>query len=164
VDFTIDQQLAGTPEAVQDLLLDPAFVAARAGLPKLGGSELLDATRDGERAQQRIRFRFTGDLAPAVTAVIDRDRLTWIDEAIYDLAAHSAEHRIEPDHYAARLSCRYTETIAADGEGTLRRLSGAVKVKMVLVGGKVEGAIVGGLRDYAAAEALLIDDWLARAR
>jgi hypothetical protein len=164
VDFTIDQQLTGTPEAVQELLLDRAFIDARAGLPKLGGSQLLDATRDGERAQQRIRFRFTGELAPAVTAVIDRERLTWVDEATYDLAACRVEHEVKPDHYADRLSCRYSATIAPEGDGALRRLRGTVKVRMMLVGGKVEGAIVSGLRDYAAAEAVLIDDWLARAR
>jgi len=164
VDFTIDQHLAGPPDAVQALLLDPTFVAARADLPKLGGSELLDAMRDGDHARQRIRLRFTGDLAPAVTAVIDRDRLTWVDEATYDLASHTAEHRVQPDHYADRLACSYTETVQPEGGGSLRQLRGSVRVKMLLVGGKVEGAIVSGLRDYAAAEATLIDDWLARAR
>ena len=51
-----------------------------------------------------------------------------------------------------------------EGDGSLRQLRGSVRVKMLLVGGKVEGAIVSGLRDYAAAEATLIDDWLARTR
>ena len=32
---------------------------------------------------------------------------------------------------------------------------------MLLVGGKVEGAIVGGLRENATAQIALLDEWLA---
>jgi hypothetical protein len=162
VQFTIEQQLAGTPTAIETVLLDAAFVEARASLPKLGDSELLENTRDGDHAHQRIRLRFTGDLAPAVTAVIDPKRLTWVDDASYDLIAHSSEHRIVPDHYADRLSCTYRATLDAAAGGTRRVLSGSMKVRMLLVGGKVEGAIVSGLREHAAAETALIDEWLRR--
>jgi Protein of unknown function (DUF2505) len=164
VDFTIEQHLAGSPPAVEGVLLDPTFVAARTALPKLGDAELVDESRDGDHARQQIHLRFTGDLAPAVTAVIDRGKLTWVDDATYDLVAHTAEHRVLPDHYADRLSCTYRASITADGAGSRRVLAGSLKVRMMLVGGKVEGAIVGGFRDYAAAEAVLLDSWLGRAR
>lgn len=160
VQFTIEQRLSGSPSAVEAVLLDPAFVVARAVLPKLGDPELVDATRDGDHARQLIRFRFVGDLSPAVTAVIDPARLTWVDEATYDLAKHAAEHRIVPDHYADRLSCSYRATLEPTGDGSRRVLDGSLKVRMLLVGGKVEQAIVSGLRENAAAEATLIDDWL----
>jgi len=162
VQFTIEQQLTGTPPAVEAVLLDPAFVGARASLPKLGDPELLENTRDGDHAHQRIRLRFTGDLSPAVTAVIDPMRLTWVDDALYDLTAHSSEHRIVPDHYADRLACTYRADLEASADGTRRVLSGTVKVRMLLVGGKVEGAIVSGFREHAAAETVLIDEWLRR--
>ena len=164
MDFTFEQHLDGIPSAVLDVLLDPAFVAARGALVNLGDAELLESSREGGRAHQRMRLRFTGDLAPAVTAVIDRDRLTWVDEAHYDLAASTAEHEVLPDHYADRLSCSYRETIAAEGGGSRRVLTGRVRVRMLLVGGKVEGAIVSGLREHAVAEAALINEWLARNR
>jgi len=162
VQFTIEQQMAGTPKQVEAILLDPAFVDARASLPKLGDPELLENTLAGDHAHQRIRLRFTGDLAPAVTAVVDPARLTWVDDATYDLATHSSEHRIVPDHYAERLACTYRATLDAEGGGTRRVLSGTVKVRMLLVGGKVEGAIVSGFREHAVAETALIDEWLRR--
>ena len=162
VDFTIEQQLAGTPAAVIDVLLDPAFVDARAALPKLGDAELLELTRDGESARQRVRLRFTAELAPAVTAVVDRDRLTWVDVATYDLAGHRAEHTIEPDHYADRLSCSYSDVVTPADGGARRVLGGSLRVRMPLVGGRVERAIVSGLRDYAVAETALLNAWLAR--
>ncbi len=160
--FTIEQVLSGSPRTVEDVLLDPAFVAARATLPKLSDPELLECTRDGAHAHQRIRFRFTEHLSGAVTAVVDPERLTWVDDATYDLAAHIAEHRIEPDHYADRLASSYRATFTADGDGSRRVLDGTVKVRMPLVGGKVERVIVSGLTEYAAAEATLINEWLAR--
>jgi len=162
MDFRIEQRLLGPPAQVQDALLDPAFVAARADLPKIGGAELLDHHRDLTTARMRVRLRFTGQLAPAVTAVIDANRLSWVDVATFDLPAFRAEHRIEPDHYADRLVCSYSSVLASEGAGTLRTLSGSVKVKMLLVGGKVEGAIVSGLREHAAAEASLLGGWLTR--
>jgi len=163
VDFTIEQRLTGSPDAVLGVLLDPGFVAARAALPKLGDPALVESTRDGDRARQRIRLRFTGELSSAVTAAVDPARLTWIDDAQYDLRAHTATHTIEPDHYADRLSCSYDEAITAEGAGSRRVLRGLVKVRILLVGGRVEGAIVSGFREHAEAEATLIDDWLARA-
>lgn len=160
--FTIEQRLTGAPQAVEDVLLDPAFVVARATLPKLSDPELLECTRDGDHAHQRIRFRFTEHLSGAVTAVVDPERLTWVDDATYDLAAHLAEHCIEPDHYPDRLASSYRATLTTEGDSSRRVLDGMVKVRMPLVGGKVERVIVGGLTEYATAEASLINEWLAR--
>ena len=87
MDFVIEQALPGAPDAIESVLLDAAFVEARASLPSLGDPELLESAIDGTTARQRTRFRFTGDLSSAVTAVIDADKLTWVDDATYDLVA-----------------------------------------------------------------------------
>ena len=162
MNFHIEQQLNGSPDDVQSVLFDPEFVAARSNLPKLGDAELLESARDGAAGHQRIRLHFTAPLSSAVTAVIDPSRLTWVDHATYDLAAHTAEHRIVPDHYADRLACGYRAVLSGVDGRTQRTLDGEVKVRMPLVGGKVERAIVSGLEEHAAAEAALIDDYLAR--
>jgi hypothetical protein len=159
----MEQALAGAPAAVESVLLDRAFVVARAVLPKLGEPELLECTRDGSHARQRIRLRFTAPLSSAVTAVIDPTRLTWVDDATYDLTDHTAEHRVIPDNYADRLECGYRVSIQPTGDGSQRVLTGRVKVRMLLVGGKVESAIVSGLREHAEAESALINEWLRRA-
>ncbi len=162
MNFRIEQQLHGSPEAVQSVLFDRAFVAARSSLPKLGDAELLESTQDGATGRQRIRLRFTAPLSSAVTAVIDPSRLTWVDDATYDLVAHTAEHQIVPDSYVDRLRCSYRATLEPLDVGTRRALDGVIKVRMPLVGGKVERAIVSGLEEHAAAEAALIDDFLSR--
>ena len=162
MDFTIEQALLGPPAVVQELLLDPEFIAARSKLPKLGEAELLECTRNENTARLRVRLRFTAELSPAVTAVIDPKKLTWVDDARFDLAARHADHTIEPDNYADRLASTYRSVLEPDGAGTRRVLTGMVKVRMLLVGGKVEGAIVSGLREYAVPEAELLNTWLTR--
>ena len=157
MDFTIEQQLRGSPTAVLDELLSADFLAARADLPKLSGSEVVELTRDKTTAHVRVRMRFTARLAPAVTAVVDPEKLTWVDDATYELTTRVAHHEIQPDHYADRLSCTYEEALLDAGTGTRRTLTGSLKVRAILVGGRVEGAIVSGLREYAAAEAELLN-------
>ncbi len=102
-------------------------------------------------------MRFTAHLAPAVTAVVDPDKLTWVDDATYDLTDRVAHHEIQPDHYTDRLSCTYEEVLHDAGGATHRRLTGSLKVRAILVGGRVERAIVSGLREYTAAEADLLN-------
>jgi hypothetical protein len=162
MEFSFEQSLRGTPDAVLDLLLDEAFLAARSTLPKLGDSEVLELTRDDTTAHLRVRMRFTGNLAPAVTAVVDPSKLTWVDHATFELVARGARHEIRPDHYADRLSCRYDDVLHPTDDGSRRVLTGTLQVRAFLVGGKVEGAIVSGLREYTAAEGALLNQWLAR--
>jgi hypothetical protein len=160
MNFLIEQDLNGSPDAVQSVLFDPEFVAARSTLPKLGDAELLESSRDGSTGRQRIRLRFTAPLSSAVTAVIDPNRLTWTDDATYDLSAHTASHVIVPDHYADRLECSYGARLESRSDTTHRSLEGTIKVRMPLVGGRVERAIVSGLEEHAAAEAALINRFL----
>jgi len=164
VDFEIEQRIAASPSAVGEALVDQGFIAATVDLPKVGGAELLDQRRDGTTVHQRIRYRFTGDLSSAVTRVVDRDRLTWVDESDHDLSTHQSDHRIVPEHYQDRLQASYSQHLEPDGDEnrTHRLISGVMKVKVLLVGGKVENAIVSGLKEYAAAEAELLTRWLAK--
>jgi hypothetical protein len=162
VRFRLEQRIAAPVEAVEAALLDPDFVAATAALPKLAGPEIVERRRDGDHALMRVRYRFTGHLSSAVTAVVDRDRLTWIDEATYDLAGHRSNHRIVPDHYPGRLQASYVVVLEPDADGTHRVATGEVRVRMALVGRRVERAIVSGLDEHARAEARLLERWCTK--
>ena len=163
MDFTIEVSLAHPPTAAQDALLDPNFLHTTANLPKLGGAEVLECTRDEHTARRRIRYKFTAPLSRAVTSVIDPDNLTWVDDSTFDLAAFRSEHVLLPDHYADRLDAHYTTTLTPDGTGARWTLQGSLDVHAPLVGGKVAHAIVDGLREAATAQGALLDEWLAKA-
>jgi hypothetical protein len=117
--------------------------------------------RDRVGVHQRFRYRFTADLSPGVTRVVDPGKLTWVDDARYDLTSHTSRHRIMPDHYADRLSASYDVTLESLGDSTRRVASGVLTVRVPLVGGRVERAIVSGLEEHAAAEAELLGRWVA---
>jgi Protein of unknown function (DUF2505) len=161
VKFRIEQRIAAPLGAVEAALLDREFVAATADLPKLGAPELLELDRDGDRAHQRIRYQFTAELSGAVTRVVDPKKLTWIDDARYDLTTHTSRHRILPDNYADRLQATYDVALEPLGHSTRRVATGELTVHVPLVGGRVERAIVSGLEEHAAAEAELLGRWVA---
>jgi DNA-binding transcriptional regulator YbjK len=164
VKFRIEQRIPAPLADVEAALLDRDFVAATADLPKLGAPELLEQRRDGDRAHQRIRYRFTAQLSSAVTRVVDPAKLTWIDDATYDLTSHTSRHRILPDNYADRLQASYDVALEPLGDSTRRVASGELTVHVPLVGGRVERAIVDGLEEHATAEAELLGRWIAERR
>jgi hypothetical protein len=161
VRFRIQQRFDAPVDVVEDVLLDPAFLERLGALPKLGRPTLLDQREDGEVVHRRVRFAFAGHLSPAVTAVIDPARLTWVEESTVDRRSHRTTFRILPDHYAERLRASGTFTLSTDGPGSRRLAEGDVVVRFPLVGSKVERAIVSGLEEHAAAEAKAVSDWLA---
>jgi len=162
VQFRVEQVLPGTVEQVLAALTDPDYLAT-IGAAKVGQPELLEQTREGDTVRQRVRYRFTGHLSPAVTAVIDRDRLVWVDEHVYDLRTATATFRIQPEHYADRFRAGGTETLAVDGEHTRREIEAELTVRWPMVGGMIERAIVSGLEEHLAAEAERISAWLRAA-
>jgi hypothetical protein len=162
VRFRIEQHYTGPLDDVVAVFADPDFYRACTGLPKLSPPGLLSLHRDGVRVSLELRQRYVGELPAAATAVIDPARLTWVQRLELDLSARTATTVLVPDHYADRFSCQARYSFVADGDSaTLRELTGDVKVRVLLVGGKVESALVDGLRDYAEAEAGIVASRLA---
>jgi hypothetical protein len=162
MDFTIEVSLAHPPAAARDALLDPDFIHSTANLPKLGGAEVLECTRNDQTARVRVRYKFTAPLPRVITSVIDPDKLTWVDDATFDLASCTSEHVLLPDHYADRLDAHYTDALVPDGTGARWTLRGSLDVHAPLVGGNLASVIVVGVREAATAEGQLLDEWLAQ--
>ena len=128
----------------------------------LGAPEVIGRTELDGRVTLRIRYRFVGDLSPAVTAVVDPARLTWVEESVHDLDGLSVGVTLRPDHYADRLRCTGTYRYQSRGDRAERRISGELRVKALLVASAVERAIVSGLEEHLAAEVAAVERYLAR--
>jgi hypothetical protein len=163
--FQLTQRFAAPVADVADAFCDPGFYELLADSPKLGRPEVLDRLVDatGEQVTMQVRYRFTGDLSSAARAVLDPGKLSWVEEAVHDLAAHRVEFVLHPDHYADRFRCSgsYSFTAADDVDATVRHAEGEVKVKAPLVAGAVERAIVSGLREHLDEEVDLLHRFLA---
>lgn len=166
--FTIDQTFAGPLEEVEAALVDPAFLERLSSLPNLGRPTLVHRVEAGDLVHLWVKYAFTGEVNSTVRRVVDPHRLTWIEESTLDRASHRTTWRIVPDHYKnlLRASGEFRlEPHPDDPAGRTRRTAdGELKVSVPLVGGKVEAAIVSGLRDHAALEEGVLDDWLSSNR
>jgi hypothetical protein len=161
VRFELIQRLRAPVAEVEAAFIDPEYLAELGRLPKLGSPELLEQQDRGDHVWQRVRYRFVGDLSPAVTAVVDPRKLTWVEGSTLDRTSHTTTFDIEPDNYARLLGASGTITLAPDGEATLRRTTGDVAVHVPFVGHKVESAIISGLRQHAEREVDVLERWVA---
>ena len=163
VRFEVEQRFRASVEDVEAAFLDADLLARLDGLPSLGRPELLDQSDDGDIVRQRVRYRFTGRLSAAVTAVVDPSRLTWVQESRHDRRTHRADIDILPDHYPDRLRCTGTislRALDAAGGGCVRLTEGDIEVRFPVVGPRVERAIVSGMQKHAHAEVAIVEQWL----
>ena len=161
MNFEIVQDIAATVDAVDTALVDPDFLVRMDELPKLGTAEVVDQRRDGDVVYQDVRYLFQAEMSRAVTRVVDPKLMTWIERSVCDLTTHMTQCEILPDHYGGLLAGRYRSVVVGEEMSARRTIRGEVKVKVPLVGGKVESAIVGGLRENASAQVALFNSWLA---
>jgi hypothetical protein len=154
VRFRIEQHLAAPVERVEAALLDPGWYEAVTASTAVWAAELLDVADDGgPEAGFRVRYRFRGTLNPAAAKVVSPSKLSMVWASTLDRRTHALTLDIEPDHYGDRLRfTRAAVVLRPDGVGTARVLEGDFSVKVPFVGGKVEAAVVSGLREHAAVE------------
>ena len=162
MDFTLHQEIPAPVDAVDAALVDPEFLARMDELPKLGSADVLECTRDGDIVALKVRYLFQAELSAAVTKFVDPSQLTWVEDSTCDLAAHTTSCVIRPDNYENLLTGSYDATIVASDTGSLRTVSGKIKVGVPLLGGKVEKAIVGGLGENVDAQTALLTEWIQR--
>jgi hypothetical protein len=157
VRFRIRIPYEAPADAVARAYADPALYEAFAGLPRADRPEVLDHRVDGDSAVMRVRWRFSGTLSSAARAVIDPDRLTWVEESTHDVARRQVTFRMIPDHYRDRFTCSGGYRFEPDGAGSVRIVEGDLRIKAPLIGGTVERAIVSGLEDQLVSEAPLVE-------
>ena len=153
--FDLEQRFDANLADVVDLYCDPSFHESLTGLTKVSTPKAISCERTDDQVVLELGYRFIDHLSGAVTAVVDRDKLTWREITTFDLAAATSTTRFAPDNYADRLSCTISCAYVSDDAGTIRRITGDIKVKMLLVGGQVERAIVSGISEH------LTEEWRA---
>lgn len=161
--FQLQQRINAPVDRVAAAFTEAGFYESLDSLSNLARPELLSREEDGAFVRLRIRYRFIGHLSSAVRAAIDPKKLSWIEDSSHDLAARRVTFTMIADHYADRFESGGTYRLEPSGTGaTTRHCVGDLTVRMRLVGGRVESAIVSGLREHLDAEAGLIESWIAR--
>jgi hypothetical protein len=165
VRFRLEQHFASPLDQVEDAFVDPELFTELRGVDDLGRPEFLDRVDEGGVVRLRVRYAFTGELGPPLTALVEPGRITWVEESTLDRSTHRTEFHIVADHYADRLKCAGTVDLRAGADGgTLRVAEGKLEVRIPFVGGKVERAVVEGLEAQAATQARVVGEWLVSRR
>jgi hypothetical protein len=162
--FAIEQPIAAPPGSVAAAYADPDFYSTLVDLPNLGTPEVLSHQVDGDAVQLRIRYRLVRDLSAAVRAVVDPKKLTWVEVSTHRVQDREVTFHVEPDNYADRFqgSGSYAFDASGDGDGTVRHGTGNVTIRMRLIGGRVEQAIVAELQAHLAEEVPFVERWVAQ--
>ena len=91
--FTAEQRYTAPTDQLLALFVDPDFYSTLGGLPSISAPEVVDHSRSGDTVRISMRQRYTGDLPSAALTIIDPDRLTWVEELVFDLPKR---HRHDP--------------------------------------------------------------------
>ncbi len=165
MNFRLEQDFPGTVDEVADVFVDPDLFDHLRQVDDLGRPELLEKVDEGATVRLRVRYAFTGELSPALTAVVEPSRITWVEESTLDRSTHRTEFHIVADHYPDRLRCAGHVELHDNGAGGTRRVAeGRLDVRIPFIGGKVERAVVDGLVDQAATQARVVGEWLVSRR
>lgn len=162
--FELLQSFCAPIADVEAAFTHPEILAHLNELPHVGRPEFLDQQDLGDTVNQRVRYRFVGRLSPAVTAVVDPARLSWVQESVLERESHHTRVSIHPDHYPDRLRCKGLIRLTEVDGRTYRSTEAELTVSLPLFASSVERAIVAGLREHAAAEAAAVQRWLDERR
>lgn len=161
--FTVTETIAADRGDVVQALGDPDYYASLGDASSsVRAPELLSTSTDSGTLLVRVRYAFAGTITGPAARVVDADKLTWVIETDYDTDTHTGTLVVVPDHYGGMLRCRGTLTLADHDEGTLQTVAGDLAVRVPLVGGAAEKAILGGLTRQLEVEAVALTAFCAR--
>jgi len=162
VHFEREHEFAGSVEQVASLMSDAGFQTVL-DLPDLARPDVVGDEADGSRRRLTLRYAYTGQLDPIAQRVVGGRTLTWVQDLRIDVATGVGTLDFSADGVGGRADGRAGVVIAATGDASCRRrIDGEFRIRIPLVGGKAERAIVPGLVRRLDVEADAVGAELAR--
>jgi hypothetical protein len=162
VKFSVRQAVAVPPARAMAAYGSPAFYEGRPARDDIEVREVVRHEDTGDTVLLEVRFAFTGSVSPAVRAVVDPGKMSWITQTEILLAERRSSWVVLPDHYPDRLSARGTYRFVEGETGpgsSVVEVEGDLRVRVPIVGRSVEKVIVGDLRAYIADEVAGVAVW-----
>ncbi len=160
--FEHEHEFAGTVEQVATLMSDAGF-QTMLELPDLARPDVVAQDVDGTTHHLTLRYEYIGQLDPIAQKVVGGRKLTWVQDLRIDVSTGAGTLGFSADGVGGRADGTATVTIVATGDGACRRtISGDFRIRIPLLGGKAEKAIVPGLTRRLGVEADEVAAELAR--
>lgn len=161
MDFSFEHRFDAPLKDVAEAILDESYQASLDGMEPLKKRDVLGQEEKGGRVVRRTRCVLGTDLG-AAKRFLGNAEPAWIEEAIWDEARQRWNWVITPEVAKHLLESQGTIDLVDEGDQTLRKVTGFVKIKVPLYGGKVENLIVRGLEEAYENEAGILREWLDR--
>jgi hypothetical protein len=162
VHFERAHEFAGSVDAVARIMSDPEFQTALE-LPDLSRPTVVTHEVDGNARRLTLRYQYVGQLDPIAQKVVGGRAITWVQDLRLDVVSGAGTLGFSADGVGGRADGTATVAITATGDGSCRRrISGDFRIKIPLIGGKAERAIVPGLLRRLDVEADALAAELAR--
>lgn len=160
VDFAFAHRFDADVGRVAAALLDEDYQRSLDGIEPLETRRLLDQTEQpGGLVVRRTRCVLGVDLG-AAKKFLGNAEPAWVEVATWDPGKLRWEWVILPEVAAELLSAEGAIELHADDGHTIRRVSGDVRVRVPLYGGRVEGVVVQSLERAYGEEADRLAAWL----
>jgi hypothetical protein len=144
-----------------EVFCDPAFHTTL-DLPDLSRPEVVSDARDGTTRVLALRYRYEGQLDGIAKKIVGDRPLTWVQELRVDITTCTGTLSYSVDGDAGRLQGEATVVISPVEPGRSRRhIEGDLRVRIPVVGGRAEKAIVPGLVRRIDVEAAALAQALA---
>ncbi len=160
--FSVRQAVAAPPARAMEAYGSPSFYEGRPERDDIAMRKVVRQEVRPESVLIEVCFAFTGTVSPAVRAVVDPGKMSWITRTEILLAEGRSTWVVLPDHYSDRLSAsgvyRFAEGEGGPGTCTVE-VEGDLRVRVPIVGRSVEKVIVGDLHAYIADEVAGIAEW-----
>jgi hypothetical protein len=162
MDFEFAHEIPADPDAVAEALLDKKFQASLSKLGQLSERKVLSQEKDSDgRVVRAIRCVLNLDVNGVAKKFIGDKDPAWVEHATWHPEKMVWTWEVHPEVAADLLEASGEIALEASRKGTKRVVSGSLKVKVPLYGGKVEGWVVKGLESAYEDEAEHLTEWLA---
>ncbi len=169
--FSVEHRFAAPIHAVEQSMTDPEFFAQLRDLPGVEAPVLLERRERAGSVELAVRYVFSGDLPSIARRVLGRGEVAWVQRSTVDLERHRTDFTIVPEAHAELLTCtgvyllravpgRPAADLGNGGQETARTISGELRVRVPVLGGRAERAIASGLVERLDAEAKALRLWL----
>jgi hypothetical protein len=153
VKFGFEQRWTAPVDDVVEVYLDETFWGSLADLSTTSPPEVLGIERKGDRAVVRLHWVLSVELPKEAARFIDPNDVAWVEETHWNLVDRTAQVSFQPDQAAGLLRASADAALLAQGDDAVRSIRGELKVRIPLLGHKVEPVIVEGVGDHLDEEA-----------
>lgn len=130
-----------TPDEFWQIFWDPAF-DERMQQGQTALRELLEDREEGPVRIQRYRFTPNKTYPAPMVAAIGTDKISYETENRFDRGTKVLNWRVRPSVMPDKITAEGTFVVRPVPEGCERVVEGKIEVRIMLIGGRIEQAIV----------------------